>query len=550
MAASRQPPWRLALSVIMAAGVAAVSTAAAPRFPHQSQAAAAAAVANWAPQRRYNWTERFYEQTLDHFSFGSDATFRQRYLLNDGDWGGADAGAPIFVYCGNEGDVAWFAQNTGFMWEIAPRFGALLVFPEHRYYGKSIPEAAVRGVDGESLAFLTAEQALADLAALVTDLKTNLSAQASPVVVFGGSYGGMLAAWFRLKYPHVATGALASSAPILQFEDFVPPDTFYRIVSEDFRRESETCFHDIRQSWALIDAVGSSRDGLQELRRTFHLCSDLNSTEELKNWLEEAYSFLAMVDYPVSASFMMPLPAYPIREVMQATSSRPSASAVARAVDTLYHFKVRKEHLNNLRNQVCRAMDGLQGKSSILERVFAGVSVYYNHTGAADCFAPGDDPHGMSGWDYQACTEMVMPMASNANNSMFPPFRWDPSAYADRCVDQFGVRPRPDWIPTEFGGKDIKRVLRDFASNIIFSNGLLDPWSGGGVLENISRSVVALTISDGAHHLDLRASTPDDPPSVQRQRETECRIIQGWLDAYAQADARSLRNSATLAKVA
>lgn len=45
----------------------------------------------------------------------------------------------------------------------------------------------------------------------------------------------VLAAWMRLKYPHIAIGALASSAPILQFEDVVPPETFYDIVSKDFR---------------------------------------------------------------------------------------------------------------------------------------------------------------------------------------------------------------------------------------------------------------------------------------------------------------------------
>lgn len=45
----------------------------------------------------------------------------------------------------------------------------------------------------------------------------------------------VLAAWMRLKYPHIAVGALASSAPILQFEDIVPPETFYDIVSNDFR---------------------------------------------------------------------------------------------------------------------------------------------------------------------------------------------------------------------------------------------------------------------------------------------------------------------------
>lgn len=45
----------------------------------------------------------------------------------------------------------------------------------------------------------------------------------------------VLAAWMRLKYPHIAIGALASSAPILQFEDIVPSTIFYDLVSDDFR---------------------------------------------------------------------------------------------------------------------------------------------------------------------------------------------------------------------------------------------------------------------------------------------------------------------------
>lgn len=45
----------------------------------------------------------------------------------------------------------------------------------------------------------------------------------------------VLAAWFRLKYPHIAIGALASSAPILQFDNIVPQASFYDAVSEDYK---------------------------------------------------------------------------------------------------------------------------------------------------------------------------------------------------------------------------------------------------------------------------------------------------------------------------
>lgn len=45
------------------------------------------------------------------------------------------------------------------------------------------------------------------------------------------------------------------------------------------------------------------------------ICSELNNTQQLSDWLSSAYSYLAMVDYPYPSEFLMPLPAYPIKEV-------------------------------------------------------------------------------------------------------------------------------------------------------------------------------------------------------------------------------------------
>ncbi|WZZ87557.1 hypothetical protein YC2023_116136 [Brassica napus] len=107
-------------------------------------------------------------------------------------------------------------------------------FDDHdrRFYGESTPFGKKSHKTTEILGYLNSQQALADCAILIRSLKQNLSSEASPVVVFGGSYGET---WFRLKYPHIAIGALASSAPILQFDNIVPLTSFYDAISQDFK---------------------------------------------------------------------------------------------------------------------------------------------------------------------------------------------------------------------------------------------------------------------------------------------------------------------------
>lgn len=80
-----------------------------------------------------------------------------------------------------------------------------------------------------------------------------------PVVAFGGSYGGMLAGWFRLKYPHIVVGAIAASAPIMQFYGTgVSQWVYNEIITQTFAAASPTCPGQLHQALLLIQNVSSS----------------------------------------------------------------------------------------------------------------------------------------------------------------------------------------------------------------------------------------------------------------------------------------------------
>ena len=107
-------------------------------FPRSPQQSLAQSYIKTAKESKLPYTTHFFPQELDHFTFRpkSYSVFYQKYLINSTYWDqGPTHTAPIFVYTGNEGDIDWFAANTGFMMDIAPKFRALLVFIEVHIYG-------------------------------------------------------------------------------------------------------------------------------------------------------------------------------------------------------------------------------------------------------------------------------------------------------------------------------------------------------------------------------------------------------------------------------
>ncbi|KAL3718212.1 hypothetical protein ACJRO7_003360 [Eucalyptus globulus] len=434
----------------------------------------------------------FFNQTLDHFNYRphSYATFKQRYFIDSKFWGGANSIAPIFVYLGAESKLDGPLTYIGFLRDNAAQFQALLVYIEHRYYGRSIPlgmsfEEALKNADIRG--YFNSAQALADYVAIIMHVKRERNAIKSPVIVVGGSYGGMLASWLRLKYPHVALGALASSAPVLYFEDITPQDAYYSVVAKDFKETSETCHQAIANSWSEIDRFANESDGLSNLSKIFNTCRPLESGATLKYFLKDMYTKAAQRDNP---------PTYPVR-------------------------------------RICNGTDGANTtENGILGKISAGVVAYYWNSNYCLSIPLTVSPDG---WSWQRCSEMVMPLGIT-NNSMFPPAPFHLDNFIKRCYREYEVEPRPHWVTTHYGGHDIELILRRFGSNIIFSNGLRDPWSGAGVLKNISESIIAVITDQGSHCVDIYPESQDpqypDPDWLVKQRKTEVEIIKGWIAQY------------------
>ncbi|XP_034472016.1 lysosomal Pro-X carboxypeptidase [Drosophila innubila] len=309
--------------------------------------------------------------------------------------------------------------------------------------------------------------------------------------------GGMLAAWFRMKYPHIVIGALAASAPILQFPGLTPCDIFNKITTSVYETAyNANCSVNIGKSWKAFETLAANDAGKKQLGDIFRLCDPINNADDLNqfmNYLEDVYGNLAMTNYPYNSTFLAPVPAYPVRQLC---------------------FYLKDLHQND---------------ADLIHSMVSALAVYTNYTGTEKCvdykYSSSSTTLDNKGWDIQSCNQMVMPFCSNSSETMYRTKAWNLKEYSDNCYKKFHLTPKPYDIILRYGGNNLESV-----SNIIFSNGLLDPWSGGGVLQAPNNQVHVIILPEGAHHLDLRSSNPSDPASVTEARRMEATIIEGWLN--------------------
>jgi lysosomal Pro-X carboxypeptidase len=457
--------------------------------------------------------EEWFEQRVDHFSSvrppGGSYTWQQRVLTNDRHYD-RDSGC-IFFYTGNEGDVTLYANNTGLMWENAQQFGALLVFAEHRYYGKSWP-LANESFSLQHMQYLTSQQALADYALLLHSIKQQRNMTSTPAVAFGGSYGGILSALFRAKYPGAVIGAISASAPLRAFpgQPFWDSSAYYAVITNGAAQAGGACVANVRSVWPLMFEDGQTPEGRLRLAAAFSTCAVLAGPDDvlaLALWIRGIFDTLSIGNYPYPSSYLTGgaalLPANPIRVACSYLSASDPGS-----------------------------------KSDLYSGMKAAAAVLANATADVACFDVPPNPYSHPDasydgiWDYQRCTEMMPDsfwFTANGGSDMFWPLLQNSSFAAEHCRSAWGVtldKATSEWI-------SIANDLPFFSSvtNIVFSSGDLDPWSSAGILVSpaAERGLLSINISHGAHHLDLMFADGSDPPSVVQARQVELDMIQRWV---------------------
>lgn len=491
------------------------------------------------------------EQPIDHFNWGppivnQSTTFNQRYFYTDKYWSTnktTGARGPIFFYFGNEDNVELYVNHTGLMWENAQQFGAKLVFAEHRYYGTSVP---FKPDTPGCMNWLTTEQAMADFAFLIDSLHQLPGAVDSAVIGFGGSYGGMVGSWFRMHYPMSVDGVIAASAPIWSFHGLEPEydyNGFDLGVTQTVRGAIANCAPNLEDAWNRIIKAAGNPQGLADINNAFLPCSPIKTKQDaldLVNWLANPWGYYAMGNYPYPSSYMLHgdalLPGNPISTACGPMLEYP----ISKDADLFVRVKIAVNYFYNATKDPSKTCNPVEmfgddddaREANKLKRKPRG-PLKKESSGANSC---------TGSWGYQWCTEMVQPFVQGTPDDMFycsdgtdfpkencsDTQRFDFDSAAAGCKSSWGVTPNKDWAKVMLANKKLNGV-----SNIVFSNGLMDPWHLGGVLANVSDSVVAIQIPNGAHHIDLMFSDVHDTADIQHARDMEVTLIKQWIDEVA-----------------
>lgn len=419
-----------------------------------------------------------FTQALDHQAApdAPSATFTQRYWYTT-EFARGPESPVLYYFCGEQTCGTWALER---MADTAKSLHASVVALEHRYYGQS-RAFTLEQMTPENMRFLTMHQALEDAAEVQRTLTRDLPLKGKWISV-GGSYSGMLAAFYRVKHPELVVGAWASSAPVNVQK------TFWGADAITARSLGPVCLSHFKQA---LGTAERAYDNVEERNRLSNALFGVDWNEE---WGKG--SFLGSI------------------------SGAPRSAAQGGQTSRL-----------------CAAL--LQHEQNPID----GIIAYYRPPLVPDdeptpppsvaepatiSLGPGDFARPLPGeeeredwrvlgraWSYQTCTEVGFFEVRNPD-----PAQSVESAAADVTEAEYDADCRDSWGTTP----DIARTRAEYyaplldgrGSNIFWVNGSFDPWSALSFNDPSAPPTgsTVFVIQQGAHHVELANLERTSPIAV------------------------------------
>lgn len=422
----------------------------------------------------------YFDQLLDPLATNAvDAakTFRQRFYVYSQHARSKDA--PVLYYICGEAECLPKSFLGRFTEEVARALHARVIALEHRYYGQSVPFDQLTTAN---LKHLSTENALLDLERFQRHAITQWGYSGKWLTI-GGSYPGSLSAFYRLRYPHLVSGALASSAPVQArnaYEDYDGHVT--QVVGP-------ACAAALRKvveasEVALADSARGG-DGFARFKARF-------GASEIR---EDRDFLYVLADVTAGA--------------VQYGTHLQLCALMTRAADPV------EAYVGYVRNFLIERGETAAG---------------FSPQGAMALGA--QDSGGMRQWYYQSCTEYGYWQDAHRDPARsVRSARINQDYDRDYCQRMFGITELAD--EAAINARYYAELLKPATTRILYTNGSDDPWSVLSITPVLGNDTnvgtPALMIQGKAHCSDLRAAAPTDPQSLKDARARFISLATDWI---------------------
>uniref|UniRef100_A0A4W3KCS1 Serine protease 59, putative n=1 Tax=Callorhinchus milii TaxID=7868 RepID=A0A4W3KCS1_CALMI len=445
--------------------------------------------------------EHWFVQKVNHFNVADGRVWNQRFYINDTYY---KPGSPVFLMIGGEGALnpTWMEHGTWLTY--AKKLNALCIFLEHRFYGKSWP---TQDLSTANLHYLRSSQALADLAHFRNMMGVKMNLTLNKWIAFGGSYPGTLAAWFRLKYPHLVYGAVATSAPMRAVINFTE---YLEVVSNALAAYSPQCPLLVKNASDSLVKMLKKHSSIKKISKDFKLCERL----KIRSYMDSSYFLEAL-----AGNFM---------DVVQYNEDNRIFEVSAAGTNITIQVLCDIMANSSLGVPYKRYAAIVQMMLQIYDEKCLDTSYSKFLQDMSNITWTGLAADGNRQWEYQSCAEFGFFQSAD---SILQPFSGFSRRYKlQQCVDIFGPKFNASAVANAiqqtnecYGGLNIK------SSRIVFPTGSMDPWHILSITKNLSVDVPAIYIQGTAHCANMYPARSEDLPQLTRAREEILQLLQNWL---------------------